>query len=213
MKQLLNFHRLQPGISQKTQLCISPLIHLGVSYYCTASTVWTEVPSQVVPFMITNWNTIGSLYSFWYLQHCILHSLPPWLSQNLFFVISFEWIHERIFHLYANTAFAQGCFSASHCNRVNHMLTTQPSSSVSGSLSISNFGNKWLKRTYWLLRVGFTSPTFSYSELRCQVWPGHLGFSRRIQYRGALVTTCSCHPYFFLHTVTGNTGNWLWLEF
>lgn len=89
------------------------------------------------------------------------------------------------FHLYANRVFAQGCFSASHCNRVNHVLTTQPSSSISGSLSIRNFGNKWLKRIYWLLRVGFTSLTFCHSELRCQAWPGHLGFSRRIQYRGA----------------------------
>lgn len=38
----------------------------------------------------------------------------------------FEWIHERIFHLYANRAFAQGCFAASHCDGVNHVLTTQP---------------------------------------------------------------------------------------
>jgi len=36
----------------------------------------------------------------------------------------FELIHERIFHLYASRAFAQGCFAASHCNRVNHMSTT-----------------------------------------------------------------------------------------
>lgn len=174
MKQLLNFHRLQPGVSRKTQLPISPLIRLGTHYHCTACALWTAVPSQAVPFMITG--VLGDP------ERNMAGSYPGYHKTSY---LLFEWIHERIFHLYANRAFAQGCFAASHCDRVNHVLTTQPSSSMSSSLSISNFGNKWLKRIYWLLRVGFTSPTFSRAEVRCQVWPGHLGFCRRIQHKGA----------------------------
>lgn len=141
-------------------------------------------------------------------SHYTLCSPPPWVISKPLLCCSNESMRWFLFYMLTELL-PKGVLQphlASH--RLNHVLT-QTTSSMLGSLSISNFGNKWLKRIYWLLRVGFTSPTFSHSEIRCQEWPGHLGFSRRIWHRRTYWVSVVATLAFFSIQYTGNTGIWL----